>query len=320
MPDVVVAGSINMDVVASVLRHPRPGETVTAAGLERFPGGKGANQAVAAARAGATVRMLGAVGDDADGADMVRFLDEAGIDTGLVDVRAGAPTGTALVVVTATGENTIVVVPGANAGVDEEAVLRAGVREGDVLVTQYETPRPATLALLRHGAMCIVNPAPAEPTPPELLELVDILVVNETELAVLSGRDVPEHASAEVVAAAVGELQAARFSGLAITTLGARGVVAVTTEGPRPVAGHEVEAIDTTGAGDCFVGSLAAEVSRGVPVLPAIEHANAAAALGVTRPGAGPSMPARAEVDAFREASGGSSSGEGRPSADAGVE
>lgn len=324
MPEVVVAGSINMDVVASAPRHPQLGETVTGSGLERFPGGKGANQAVAAARAGATVRMLGTVGSDADGASTVRFLGGAGVDAGLVRVRAGVPTGTALIVVNAAGENTIVVVPGANACLDEEAVLAPRVREGDVLVTQYETPRPATLAFLRHGresgATCIVNPAPAEPTSPELLELVDILVLNETELAVLSDTDVPGDATGEVVAAAVAELQATGFAGLAVTTLGARGVVVMTPEGLQHIPGHRVEAADTTGAGDCFVGSLAAELARGVPIQPAIQHANAAAALCVTKPGAGPSMPTRAEVDAFRGASPGPSSGRAQPGADSGVE
>jgi ribokinase len=303
MPDVVVAGSINMDVVASAPRHPQPGETITGTALGHFPGGKGANQAVAAARAGATSRMVGAVGDDAAGGDMLRFLDEAGVDTGAVQRRAGTSTGTALIVVDARGENTIVVVPGANGTLDEETVLAAGIQAGDVLVAQYETPQATTAALFRHGrdigSTCLLNPAPAAPTPPQLLELVDILVLNETELALLSASHIGADTSDDEIADAVGTLFGIGLPGIAVVTLGPRGALVIDGAGVLRVESHDVDVVDTTGAGDCFVGSLAAEIAGGSSMQPALRFASAAAALCVTRPGAGPSMPTRTEVEGF---------------------
>jgi ribokinase len=303
MPDVVVAGSINMDVVASAPRHPQPGETITGTGLAHFPGGKGANQAVAAARAGVTSRMVGAIGDDAAGSDMLRFLDGAGVDTRAVERRAGTPTGTALIVVDASGENTIVMVPGANGTLDEATVTGAGAKAGDVLVAQYETPQATTTAFFRHGrdigSTCLLNPAPATPTPPELLGLVDILVLNETELALLSTSHIDADTSDAEIVDAVNTLFGIGLTGIAVVTLGARGGLVVNGAGVLRVEGHPVDVVDTTGAGDCFVGSLAAEIAGGTSMQPALNFASAAAALCVTKPGAGPSMPTRAEVEGF---------------------
>jgi ribokinase len=303
MADVVVAGSINMDVVASAPRHPQPGETVTGTALAHFPGGKGANQAVAAALAGATSRMVGAVGDDAAGGEMLRFLAESGVDTSAVARRAGTPTGTALIVVDASGENTIVVVPGANDTVDEETVRAAGIQAGDVLVAQHETPQATTAALFRHGrdvgSTCMLNPAPARPTPPEMLGLTDILVLNETELALLSTSHIGADTSEDEIADAVGTLLGLGLPGIAVVTLGARGALVIDGAGVLRVDSHDVDVVDTTGAGDCFVGSLAAEIAGGSSMQPALRFASAAAALCVTKRGAGPSMPTRAAVEDF---------------------
>lgn len=304
MADVVVAGSINMDVVASAPRHPQPGETITGTNLRYFPGGKGANQAVASVRAGVTVRMVGVVGDDDFGTEAVRFLDDAGVDTRSVQRRTGPPTGAALIVVTTSGENTIVVVPGANGTLDEYAVGAAQGSRGDVFVTQYETPLSTAVAFFAHGrevgATCVLNPAPATPTSPELLELVDVLVLNETELALLSGQPITADSSDSEIADAVGNLHDSGLSGAAVATLGARGALAITQEGVLRVDGHHVTVVDTTGAGDCFVGSLAAELASRSPIPTALDFANAAAGLCVTRAGAGPSMPTRPEVNTFR--------------------
>ena len=293
MADVIVAGSINMDVVASVARHPLPGETVAGTDLRHVPGGKGANQAVAAVRAGATVRLVGAVGDDAFGDDLTRFLEGSGVDVGRVRRLPGVSTGVALIAVDADGQNTIVVVPGANAGVDAPAVRDCGAMPGDVLVAQYEIPPESVVAFFAHGrdvgATCVLNPAPAAPAPAGLLALVDVLVVNETELATLSGTSITAGSPVAVVA---GALRALREQGLAGTA------AAVVTRGAQGAV--EVRAVDATGAGDCFVGWLAARLAAGSPVEPALEQANAAAALCVTRPGAGPSMPSRPEVEQFR--------------------
>jgi ribokinase len=289
---VLVAGSINMDVVAMVDRHPAPGETVPGLAVRFSPGGKGANQAVAAARAGAAVTMLGAVGSDPWGAELTAFLASAGVDVAQVARRPGVATGTALVVVALGGENSIVVVPGANGTVDEDVVGSVTPVTGDVLVAQHEVPAEATAAFLAGGkaagATCVLNAAPARPVSPGVLAAVDVLVVNEVELAALSG------GSGDVAA-----LRALGFGGCAVVTLGAAGAVALDGKRVVRVAGRAVEAVDTTGAGDCFVGSLAAELAARAPLEDALAYANAAAALSVQRPGAGPSVPQRHEVEAI---------------------
>ncbi|HYZ97827.1 MAG TPA: ribokinase [Acidimicrobiales bacterium] len=303
MPGVLVAGSINMDIVASVPRLPTPGETVTGTGLRFVPGGKGANQAVAAVRAGAAVTLVGAVGDDIFAGDLLSFLGRCGVDVGAVARRPRMPTGTALVTVAADGENAIVVIPGANGTLDEASVREPGARPGDVLVTQYETPIDAAIAFFRRGreagATCVLNPAPAAPTPSDLLALVDVLVLNEIELAELSGVALAPDAADDDIAGAIARLRNDGFAGLGVATLGARGALAVSDGAVRRVPAHRVRAVDTTGAGDCFVGVLAAELVGGSPIDAALARANAAAALCVTRAGAGPSMPTRREIDAF---------------------
>jgi ribokinase len=290
MGDVVVVGSVNVDIAVVAARHPLPGETVVGSDVRQCTGGKGANQAIAAARAGASARLVAAVGDDAGGEEAVGLLAGSGVDTGAVLRRPGTPTGTALIVVAADGENTIVVVAGANGSLTPADVAAVPVTAGDVVLAQCETPLDTTAALFERaraaGARCILNPAPALLAAIDLLGLVDVVVLNETELALLGGSTDD-----------LGGLRRLGLSGTAVLTLGARGALALDADDRvLRVPGHVVEVVDTTGAGDCFVGSLAADLAAGRPLDAALTYANAAAARCVTRPGAAPSMPRRAEV------------------------
>lgn len=293
---VVVAGSINMDVVARVARLPLPGETVRGSDLTFHPGGKGANQAIAAARAEAVVAMLGCLGSDPYADRLEAFLVANGIDLAGVRRTPDAATGVALILVDASGENTIVSIPGANALLAPGSVGGAA-GSGDVLLAQFETPTATTTAFFSAGrevgAVTVLNAAPAA-DPAGLLGLTDVLVVNEIELAACAGEPSLGSATPDVVAAAR-RLQA-RGPGVVVVTLGSRGVVAVDGPDIHELAAHAVVAVDATGAGDCFTGSLAARLAAAAPISEALAYANAAASLSVERPGAGPSMPAAGEV------------------------
>lgn len=295
-PRVIVAGSINMDVVVQTARLPRIGETVAGSAVAFHPGGKGANQAVAAARLGASTMLVGRVGADAFGKELVAFLAATGVDlthAGSVD----SPTGTALITLV-DSDNAIVVVPGANADLSP-ADVGLPLAAGDVLVSQLEIPLATIAAFFAPaaaaGARTILNAAPALPSAPALFNLVDILVVNETELASLSGHALEASDPVARFVAAARSLRARPDQAICVT-LGRRGVVALIGNEALEVAGHAVEAVDTTGAGDCFVGALAAELAAGRTLQDALHFANAAAAICVQRKGAGPSMPTRAEV------------------------
>lgn len=288
---VVVAGSVNQDVVVTVNALPDPGETVSGAQLTRGPGGKGANQAVAARRAGADVVMHAAVGADDAGTDLLSFLHGEGVDVSAVVHRQGVPTGTAIVTVDACGENTIVVIAAANATLGPTDVANV-FATADVLVAQLETPIATTQAFFAAGraasARCVFNPAPAADVPDEVLALVDVLIVNEAELATLTGHRDP--------AVGARTLTDRRFAGALIVTLGARGAVAVRDGTITTVPPRVVEAVDATGAGDCFVGYLAAGLAAGRDLDVALSVATAAAALCVQRPGASAAMPHAAEL------------------------
>ncbi|MFA5890372.1 MAG: ribokinase [Actinomycetota bacterium] len=297
MAAVVVAGSINMDVVASAARHPRVGETVHASDLRFYPGGKGANQAVAAARLGCPTLLCAALGTDAFGDDLATFLSGCEIDTTHVRRVAHVPTGTALIVV-AEADNTIVVAAGANALMDAASISAVPIASDDVLVSQFEIPLPTIEAFFMRGrsagATTLLNPAPAAPVPATLARLCDVIVVNETELAALLGEEVA--ADTQPILAAAARLRTLP-SQVVVVTLGAGGVVASAPGGDIVVPGRVVRAVDTTGAGDCFVGALAAQLAGRAPLAQALRYANAAAALCVQRPGAGPSMPRAREVE-----------------------
>ncbi|MEV0780290.1 ribokinase [Streptomyces sp. NPDC050428] len=292
MTGIVVLGSTNMDLVAYVARAPKHGETVTGREFRTVPGGKGANQAVAAARAGGDVAMIGAVGADEFGVRLRHTLTASGVDTDLLHTAEG-PSGTAHIVVDDEGGNAIVVVPGANGtltalGPGEETLIGTATS----LLLQLELPLSAVLdgarAAKRHGVRTILTPAPVQPLPPELLAATDLLVPNEHEAAALAGVADP-YAAAEVLLRQVPEV---------VITLGAAGsLYAARGSLPVTVPAPKVTAVDTTGAGDTFVGALAVAIGEGRPMAEATRWASAAAALCVQRHGASTSMPYRSEID-----------------------
>lgn len=292
MTDIVVLGSTNMDLVAYVEKPPQRGETVTGREFRTIPGGKGANQAVAAAHAGGTVSMIGAVGNDAFGTRLRSTLEHSGVNTDHLRT-VESPSGTAHIVVDDEGGNAIVVVPGANGTVDHlvpgDEVL---ISSADALLLQLEVPLAAVVASARaaraHGVRTILTPAPAQPLPPELLAATDLLVPNEHEAATLTGRTDPREAATALLDS-VPEV---------VITLGASGSL-YATRGAEPltVPAPRVTAVDSTGAGDTFVGALAVALGEGRPVREALAWASAAAALSVQRPGASASMPYRSEIE-----------------------
>lgn len=304
MGRVFVAGSINMDVVATADRHPKVGETVAGKQVLYFPGGKGANQAVAASRLGAKTTLIGRLGTDAFGAELRTFLTAQGIDPGSIKETPETHTGTAIITVAAS-DNTIVVIPGSNALVSADDVADVPLAKGDVAVSQFEIPLPTIAAFFRRAhaaeATTLLNPAPAQKMSPELLALVDILVLNETELGFLAGTELTDTDEAAKIVAVARQLQARQDQTICVT-LGKRGVLALAASEALAVPGCAVKAVDTTGAGDCFVGALASQLADGVALPAALAFANAAASISVQRMGAGPSMPTAAEVAAMLSA------------------
>ncbi|MBE1494318.1 ribokinase [Amycolatopsis lexingtonensis] len=284
---VVVVGSANVDLAVDVPRPPKAGETILGDRLRRSPGGKGANQAVAAALAGgADTSFVGALGDD-EGADLILVsLGGAGVRTDLIE-RAEAPTGTAFITVAPDGENAIVVAPGANDHVRIGAAQADRIAEADVILAQLEIPLDvvaAAAAAKRPGARMILNAAPSRELPDSLWEVVDLLVVNEHEAADLAGE--PEKLLKRVPAVVV--------------TLGGEGCAVLRRdEEPVRIPGIPVDVVDTTGAGDTFCGVLAAALAHGHHLPEAARQASAAAALAVTRPGAQAAVPTAAEVAAL---------------------
>ncbi|MGW1391674.1 ribokinase [Streptomyces nigra] len=292
MTDIVVLGSTNMDLVTYVEKAPQRGETVTGREFRTIPGGKGANQATAAARAGGDVLMIGAVGNDAYGAQLRSALEHSGVDTDDLRTVEG-PSGTAHIVVDDEGGNAIVVIPGANATLDHLSPGDEGViADADTLLLQLEIPLPAVLAgaraARRHGVRTVLTPSPARPLPDELLGAIDLIVPNEHEAATLTGRTDPREA-AGVLLDLVPEV---------VVTLGASGsLYAARGAEPLTVPALEVTAVDSTGAGDTFVGALAVALGEGRSMPDALAWASCAAALSVQREGATVSMPYRPEID-----------------------
>ena len=291
---VIVVGSINVDLVVAVERLPLPGETVLGGTFSRHFGGKGANQAVAAARAGAQVSIVGAVGEDDYGAAAVEALTLEGIDVSAVQ-RRPVPTGVALVTVGPRGENQIAVAPGANRTVSAADVELKGIGEpGAVLLTTFEIPMAAATAAVRaarhFGMQAILDPAPAHALSSRLLDLGPILTPNEHEVTVAIGNDDPSGALEEL---------AARHRGSIVVTQGAAGALLVEGERRERFSGYPAAAVDTTGAGDTFNGVLAAWLAEGRSLDDAVRAGNAAAAISVTRHGARAGMPARHELETF---------------------
>jgi ribokinase len=283
-----VLGSINLDNVCRVARIPLAGETVVGRSLERFAGGKGANQAVAAAAWGGSSRLIGAVGRDEAGDFLVERLSAAGVDTAAVVALAGASSGQAQICVADNGENMIVVIGGANLALAPEHVAAADLADATVFLAQLETPTTAARTLFERaaaqGGRTILNAAPALEAGRALFPLADILVVNQGELALYAGAEAaPASAQASIPLAR-------RLIGppgqTVIVTLGAAGALAVTAEDQIEVAGQAARVVDTTGAGDCFCGVLAAALAEGLGLAEAMRWANAAAAISTEQAGA----------------------------------
>ena len=280
--DVYVVGSVNLDLVVRAATLPGPGETVTGGTFERHGGGKSANQAVAAARQGAAVRMIGAVGDDDLGEEAVAQLEAEGIDVSAVQ-RLATPTGVALIAVDAKGENQIAVASGANAELAPEAVeaALAGAAAGGVVLLGLEVPDAAVVAGARAaraaGLGVVLNPAPARPLPDELLALSPVLTPNGTEASQLSGEDDPEAAARALTA---------RTGAPVVVTVGAHGALLADGDALERIPAPAVEAVDTTGAGDAFNGALACALAGGAELADAVREAVEVAAESVRTPGA----------------------------------
>jgi ribokinase len=299
--DVFVVGSINQDFVLSVERRPEPGETVTEAQLSKGNGGKGANQAAAAALLGASVKFLGRVGDDGFGEPLVEALSDKGVDTSLIEASPDSSTGTAFITVTPDGENAITVAPGANRSLSADDVDDASDAIGDarVLVAQMEVPPEVVLRAVevaaRQGTRALVNLAPTTEVPRKLLEKLDPLVVNEHEAAFLLGERVE---GVDGALSAAPELLALGPNS-AVITLGREGAVFSDGESTNHLPAPKVDAVDTTGAGDAFVGALAAKLARDGSLEDAVAYAVRAGAAAVTKVGAQGALPTPESVEAM---------------------
>ncbi|MDB6084813.1 MAG: Ribokinase [Gammaproteobacteria bacterium] len=296
-----MVGSSNTDMMVRVERIPRAGETLLGGEFLTAAGGKGANQAVGAARAGGKVTFIARMGKDVLGDQAMADLRRDGIDVSRVVRDPSAASGVALIFVAQDGENSIAVAGGANAKLSPADVKKSAriIRSAAMLVAQLETPlatvRTAARIAAQAGVPVILNPAPARALPDSLLELVSILTPNETEAELLTGIEVKDELGAAKACAAL----RSRGVGTVIITLGSRGAFAADATGQHWVPGFKVKAVDTTAAGDMFNGALAVALAEGRALLDAVRFANAAAALAVTRRGAQPSAPARADIDRF---------------------
>ncbi len=299
-PRVVVVGSANLDIVVPVPHHPVTGETVMGGDHALVPGGKGANQAVAAARQGAAVSFVGRVGDDDAGVSLRASLEESGVDTTHLAVDDDAPSGIALIGVDAEGDNAIVVSPGANARVDSADVDGASVvlTDAAVALLQLEVPidtvTAAAVAATAAGGTVVLNPAPAPAVPgtlpADLLTRVDVLVPNAIELAQLTGSDPSGDVQALAATARLLDVETV------VVTRGADGALVVTADDAVEVPAPTITPVDTTGAGDSFCGTLAAALARGATIIEAVHAAVHAGSIAATRAGAQPSMPTADEV------------------------
>lgn len=302
---IVVVGSLNVDLVFGVERFPDPGETVSGHSLERHAGGKGLNQAVAAARLGADVRMIGAVGDDANGEWLRQVLHESGVDANQVATEPG-PSGTALIEVDANGDNRIVVVPGANARVTDAMALRGLAAIGDfgVLLVQGEVNWATVTAAVRlaheRGAKVIVNPAPAHKLDPELIRMTDVIVANQHEATIITGMETESSVDATEAALWLNDAGC----GTVIVTRGQKGCVWSSDGNTGSVPTFRVQQVDSTAAGDAFCGGLAAALAEDLELFAALRWASAAGALAATKAGAVPSLPRREDVEALLEENG----------------
>ena len=299
MGNIIVAGSINMDIVTRMVRLPRPGETVFGDELHYIPGGKGSNQAVAASRLGENVYLVGKLGKDAFGHSLTDFLSKEQIKRDFLYYSDTHPTGVAIINVNGRSENSIVVVSGSNYQLTEQDVAQVDLSEDDVVVTVFEIPQPTIKHLFiqahRANAKTILTPAPATEFMDGLLATVDYLIVNETELAFLANL---KQASDDIdrIAHHARQLRH-RPEQTIIVTLGAKGLVCINGDRVIQLDGIRVKSVDTTGAGDCFAGAFAVAISERMTLEDALVFANMAASISVQYLGASTSMPYRDQVD-----------------------
>jgi ribokinase len=300
-PSIVVIGSSNTDLIIRVPHIPSAGETILGGKFMSAAGGKGANQAVGAARAGGKVTLIARLGKDAFGDRAMAALRHDGVGVRHVSRDASAASGVALVFVARDGENSIAVAGGANAKLSPANVKQAAgvIRKAAILVMQLETPLTTVLAAAllaaKAGVLIILNPAPARPLPNRLLKLISVLTPNETEAELLTGIKVADERGAARACA----ILRSRGVSTVILTLGARGAYLADAGGQRLVPGFKVKAVDSTAAGDIFNGALAVALAEGKDVYDAVRFANAAAAYSVTRQGAQPSAPSRAKIESL---------------------
>jgi ribokinase len=292
-------GSIGIDMLAFAPALPKAGETMAGSDFLTAPGGKGLNQAIACARLGAPTIMIGCRGDDNYGKVVTDYMKDSGVDVSRVRTVSNMYTGTAVIFVAENGQNSIIVVPGANGKVVNEDVVNLPYQKGDYVVAQFEVPLPVTLTAFKaaqaKGAKTVLNPSPVLEGAQELISAADYVVLNEVELAIYSGKPVTaETADGEIEHVARNLI---RHDGQTIvTTLGPRGAIAVNRQEVVSVKGLKVQAIDTVGAGDTFAGGLAVRLLAGDSLKHALEFANVAASLSVQKQGAAPSIPTLAEV------------------------
>jgi len=301
---IVVVGSSNTDMIITLDHIPRPGETILGGEFVTAAGGKGANQAVGAARAGGDVTFIARVGNDSLGEQAIAGFIKDGIDTNHIGRDKSSPSGVALIFVAKDGENSIAVASGANSKLSAADVRKAkrAFAGAGVLVLQLETPLETVCAAAdlatKAGSRVVLNPAPARSLPDSLLRRVSILTPNESEAELLTGIRVDSRATAAQAARKL----LARGVQTVVVTLGAKGAVLISNSGEQWVRGFKVKAVDTTAAGDVFNGALAVALAEGKPLLDAVRFANAAAAISVTRMGAQPSAPTRRQIDQFLSA------------------
>ena len=299
MANIIVVGSLNADLVVRTPRFPQPGETISGEDLQIIPGGKGANQAVAAARQGTPTAMVGRVGRDSFGPDLINNLKQNGVDTERVQTDPESATGTAIIIVDTNGQNSIVLSPGGNGKVTPADVEEIPFSEATLLLLQLEIPVEAVLAAARrakeNGLRVLLNPAPARALPDELLALPDFLLPNESELSLLSDLPVNDLPSAENAAKTLLE----RGIQTVIVTLGANGALIVNKELTKHIPSFKVDVVDTTAAGDAFIGGFASALLQNKSLEEAVRYGCACGALAATKFGAQPSLPTKEDVEKF---------------------
>ncbi len=299
MAKAIVVGSINMDIVAFVAKHPKIGETIFGKEIKYFPGGKGSNQAISCKRLGCNTEMVGRVGNDGFGKQMLQLQQKEGIDVTNVKMLKNVSTGTAFITVSENSDNSIIVISGANSSWDENFIDDLNITKNDLVLAQFEVPdwviKKVFVEAKRCGATTMLNPAPVRHCEKEIINATDILIVNEIELQEMAGIEIDKDKDESVFKGAEKLLNFGIES--VVVTLGKRGVRLLTAGKRKRLNARAVTAVDTTGAGDCFIGGIAAGLLTGLSLKSAAELGNIAASISVTREGAASSLPTIDEVN-----------------------